>query len=69
MFEKIKKYVFWLWKNPKEIRKEYDDEINRIEDYRKRKNSKYKIPGCPWAYYCVAEVDHSKYQWWNLDNK
>ena len=61
--KRIKEYLLCFWRSPKEVRKEYDKEIKRIDDYARWRKSPYKIPWCPWAYACVAPVDHTKYQW------
>lgn len=58
---------FPRWLNPKlshkEIKAEYEKEIKEINDMAAWRKSKYKIPNCPWAYYCVAFTDYTKYQW------
>ena len=60
---------FPWWLNPKlsskEIEKCYKEEIKKIDDMAAWRKSKYKIPWYPWAYYCVAVIDYTKYQGWN----
>lgn len=60
---------FPRWLNPKlshkEIKKCYEDEIKKIDNMARRRKSPNKVPWYPWAYYCVAHIDHTKYQWWN----
>ena len=51
--------------NPKKIRKEYEKELEEIERLSKRRKSPNKVPWYPWAYYCVAITDYTKYQWGN----
>ena len=61
-FVLIKRIIKWSWK-PKS-RVEYEKEMKRIEDYKNRRESADKIPWCPWAYYCRADTDYTKYQRW-----
>ena len=63
IFKRLKLYLFWFWRSPKEVRKIYENEIKRIEDNAKWRKSPNKVPWFPWAYYCVAHVDYTKYQW------
>ena len=61
---RIKEYFLkplYPW-NPKKIRKEYDDRLHEIDRITAWKKSPYKIPWCPWAYYCIAKIDYSKYE-------
>lgn len=76
MSKKLEFDDFPRWLNPnlshKEIKKCYEDEIKRIDDMARRRKSPNKVPWYPWAYYCVAHIDYTKYQWWNsfiLNNK
>jgi len=61
-FVLIKRIIKWSWK-PKS-RVEYEKEMKRIEDYKNRRKSPDKIPWRPWAYYCKADIDYTKYQRW-----
>ena len=51
---------FPRWLNPKLSHKE----IKKIDDMAAWRKSPNKVPWFPWAYYCVAFTDHTKYQWW-----
>ena len=70
--EKMEFDDFPRWLNPKlsikEVEKCYKDEIKQIDDTARWRKSPNKVPWFPWAYYCVAHTDYTKYQWWNKFN-
>ena len=47
----------------KQIEKCYQEEISEIDRMAQWRKSPYKVPWYPWAYYCVALTDYTKYQW------
>ena len=56
----IKEYLFWFGRSPKKVRKEYEEELKRIDENRRWERI-YKN----WWLYCYAPTDYSKYQWSN----